>query len=455
MNIVIIGTGYVGLVSGVCFAEIGNNVVCVDNNLQKIEQLKTGTPTIYEDQLEGLLKKNISEGRLTFAAGLSSVIDSADLVFVAVGTPEKDNGETDLSYILGVAKGIAESANKDVYVVIKSTVPVGTKQKVEDEFYKTTSSLDKDIKIFVSSNPEFLREGTSIYDFMNPDRIVIGTDDEVSKSKLEKLYSLFAENAAVTPYILYTSVASAQLIKYASNAFNACKISFINSLAEYCSAVDANIEEVALGMGLDKRIGTAFLKAGIGYGGSCFPKDIASLSHEIEVKTEGKRNKLLDAIEYENGNARWFVSNTLHDLTRDKKIDKNATVAILGLAFKPGTDDVRHAPALDIIEEESYYYKMKLYDPVALHNATVALNSDKYEEVEFYNIEFCNSIEAAVTDADVIVICTEWPEFKNMDLNWIKSLMKGNTIIDGRNIFDRDTISKDFNYYCVGKKHIE
>lgn len=454
MKIVIIGTGYAGLITGVCLAEVGHTVACVDVDKNKIELLNSGTPTIYEDQLEELLKKNISENRISFTTDLPSVIDSAELVFVAVGTPEKDNGETDLKYVLGVAKGIAESANKDVYLVLKSTVPVGTKDKVEKIFYQTAAELNKNIKIFVSSNPEFLREGTSIYDFMNPDRIVIGTNDPESKKRLEELYAVFAEKCANTPCFLYTDVASAQLIKYASNAFNACKISFINSLAEYCSKVDANIEDVALGMGLDKRIGKAFLRAGIGYGGSCFPKDIASLEHEITMTT-GSKNYLLGGIVAENAGARLFPSKVLHKLVRDNDVEKVATVAILGLAFKPGTDDVRHSPALDIIEEESYYFKLKLYDPVASQNAKIALNSDRYEDIQYDNLEFCDNVYDTITGADVLLICTEWPEFRELDLDKVKSLMRGDTIIDGRNIFDRDTISHKFNYYCVGKKHIE
>lgn len=463
MKIVIIGTGYVGLVTGVCFAELGNSVICVDSNPTKIEMLQAGNPPIYEENLEGLLKKNIAEDRISFTRNLASVVNLADLIFIAVGTPSKDNtGETDLSAVLGVTKAIAQDINHDAYVVIKSTAPVGTADKMKEIFYSTTKSLDKNgLNIFVSSNPEFLKEGTAIYDFMHPDRIIIGTEDAESEDRLSELYAPFEENKHVR--VLYTDIASAQIIKYASNAFNATKISFINSISRYCAAVGGNISDIAEGMGLDTRIGRAFLNAGIGYGGSCFPKDIASLKYEISKNAidsgSHDRVELLSAISDENFKAWWWVVELVHNLKKNNKLTNEPTIAILGLAFKPNTDDVRYSPALNIISELSYYSKIKTYDPIATENAKAALcaREDSDESLILNNITFCNSLYDAVTEADVVILCTEWPEFKAigpLTADKIHTLMNGDIFIDGRNALDREQMSQIFDYYCVGKPHI-
>ena len=463
MKIAIVGTGYVGLVTGVCFAELGNFVVCVDNNISKVEMLQTGTPTIYEEGLEDLLKKNVAANRISFTGSLASVVNNADLIFLAVGTPSKDqSGETDISALIGVTKAIAQDINHDAYVVIKSTAPVGTVDKMKDAFYSVTKSLDKDgINIFVSSNPEFLKEGTAIYDFMHPDRIVIGTEDAESEDRLSELYAPFEEDKHVK--VLYTDVASAQIIKYASNAFNATKISFINSISRYCAAVGGDISDVAEGMGLDSRIGRAFLNAGIGYGGSCFPKDIASLKYEISKKSieSGSYDnaELLSSISDENFKAWWWVVELIRSMRINKQIPDNATIAILGLAFKPNTDDVRYSPALNIISELSYYNKIRTFDPIATENARVALaaKEDENESLIMNNITFCDSLYDAVSGADVTVLCTEWPEFKKIEplvANKILTLMKGDIFIDGRNALNREQMSQIFDYYCVGKPHI-
>lgn len=464
MNIVIVGTGYVGLVSGVCFAELGNNVICVDSNSSKISSLQAGTPTIYEENLEEFLKKNILENRISFTRDLSSVVNSADLIFIAVGTPSKDEtGETDLSAVLGVTRAIAEYITHDAYIVLKSTAPVGTVDKMKEAFYSVIKSTDKDkLNIFVSSNPEFLREGTAIYDFMHPDRIIIGTEDAESEDRLSELYSKFEEDKHIP--VLYTDVASAQIIKYASNAFNAAKISFINSISRYAASVGGDISDIAKGMGLDKRIGPQFLNAGIGFGGSCFPKDIASLRYEIGKKSikEGSYDKteLLSSITDENFKAWWWVVELVHKFRNNDMTPKEPTVAVLGLSFKPNTDDVRYSPAINIISELSYYCKIQAYDPVASNNAKLVLfgcDEDDADGPVQDNIKICDSMYEAVTNADIVILCTEWNEFKAigpLTANKMHTLMSGDKFIDGRNALDSEQMSQIFDYYCVGKPHI-
>lgn len=456
MKIVIIGTGYVGLVTGVCFAAVGNEVVCVDNNISKVKQLQEGIPTIYERGLDHFLKKNVFEKRISFTENLGEVVDSADLIFIAVGTPSKgESGETDLSYVLSVTEDIARTINHDAYVVIKSTAPVGTADKMKEKFHSVIKDLGKeDLNIFVSSNPEFLKEGTAIEDFMHPDRIVIGTDDAESKNRLSELYKIFEEDSGVP--VVYTDVASAQLIKYASNAFNACKISFINSLTRYCDTVGADISDVAKGMGLDKRIGRAFLNAGIGYGGSCFPKDVASLKYEISKKTKNDTTGILSGIEDINYKAWHWIVELVESLISQNKVPAKPNVTILGLAFKPDTDDVRYSPAVNIITELSNICNIKTYDQIAMKNAEIALHKKEDEEISpnFDNITYCNYLNDAVTDADIVILCTEWDEFKCILADDIVSLMRGDIFIDGRNALDQKEMSMFFDYYCVGKPHI-
>lgn len=455
MKLAIIGTGYVGLITGVCLANVGHTVYCVDVNEEKINKLSAGIPTIYEANLEILLKSNIEDKHLFFTTSLKDIINDVDLIFVAVGTPENEDGSTDLRYINGTIQGIAEYTAKDVYVVLKSTVPVGTKQKAEKIFNEHRNKLGLfPVNIFISSNPEFLKEGTAIADFQNPDRIVIGTDDLESKNRLDRVYAFWSNNTK----ILHTNVATAQLIKYASNSFNACKISFINSIAEYASKVGADITEVADGMGLDDRIGRHFLNAGIGYGGSCFPKDVSSLKYEILKKTHSTNN-LLDGIEEENSKAMWYPVCLISDIRkRSKKLPKfpnKINIAILGLSFKPNTDDIRHSPGVFIMKQ-LVANNIKLYDPVALENVKryVQEANDIYNKD---NIAYCDNLYDAVTDADIVMLCTEWKEFKDLstdNLKKIKSLMRSDIFIDGRNVFDNKEMSKIFDYYCIGKPKI-
>lgn len=464
MKLVIIGTGYVGLVTGVCLAELGNTVICVDNNATKVAELSAGTPTIYEDKLEELLKKNIFENRISFTRDLDSVVNSADLIFIAVGTPPKDDtGETDTSAILGVTRAIAKSINHDAYVVIKSTTPVGTADLMKEAFTKSLPEDKPNLNIFVSVNPEFLREGTAIYDFMHPDRIVIGTEDAESEDRLSELYAPFEEDKHIP--VLYTDIASAQIIKYASNAFNAAKISFINSISQYAASVGGDISDIATGIGMDKRIGPAFLNAGIGFGGSCFPKDIASLRYEISkasTKNGGSYDKteFLSGITDENFKAWWRIIELVHKMRNENQIPKEPIIAVLGLAFKPNTDDVRCAPAINIISELSYYAKIRTYDPIATQNAKIALmgkDDDDEDGPVTNNITFCDSLYDAITGADVVILCTEWSEFKNigpLTANKMQVLMRGNKFIDGRNALDREQMSQIFDYYCIGKPHI-
>lgn len=453
MKISIIGTGYVGLVTGVCLSSIGHNITCIDIDKTKINSLNQGKSPIYEPGLDKLILSCKLSNNLFFTTDFDTAVDTADLVFIAVGTPQSENGSTDLKYIESCIRGIAKAASHDMYVVIKSTVPVGTAQKMQEVFKEALQDEEnKDLNIFISSNPEFLKEGSAIEDFMNPDRIVIGTNDDESLKRLKEVYKYFEKKNVP---IFYTNVQSAQLIKYAANSFNAAKISFINSLASYCEKTGANIADVADGIGLDKRIGRSFLNAGIGYGGSCFPKDVESLKYEMN-----NSNSMLSAIIEENEKARFWPIKTLYDIFKNTEYpgeegsykfssDDSLHIAILGLAFKPNTDDIRCSVGVKLAEELSKYYTVTIYDPIATDKAYVALKD--------CNVKAFYSINEAVAGADIVIFCTEWDEFKKLnkwELNTIAYIMRGNIIIDGRNIFDQKEMSKKFNYYCVGKQHI-
>lgn len=453
MKISIIGTGYVGLVSGVCLSSIGHTVTCIDIDKNKINLLNLNKSPIYEPGLEKLILSCRLKNNLFFTTDFDAAVNDADLVFIAVGTPQSENGSTDLKYIESCVRGIAKAATHDIYVVIKSTVPVGTAEKMQEVFKEALQDEEnKKISIFISSNPEFLKEGSAIEDFMKPDRIVIGTNDEESLKRLKEVYKYFEKKN--TP-ILYTNVQSAQLIKYASNAFNAAKISFINSLVPYCEKTGADVTAVADGMGLDKRIGRSFLNAGIGYGGSCFPKDVESLKFEME-----NRNSMLSAIIEENDKASLWPVNTLYNIFKDTEYageegsykfssDNTLTIAILGLAFKPNTDDIRCSPGIKLAKNFAKYYNVKVYDPVAQFNSDVALRDT--------GVKSYFSVFKAVEGADIVIFCTEWDEFKKLnvfEINRIAHIMRGNILLDGRNIFNQEKMSKKFNYYCVGKKHI-
>ena len=433
LKIAIIGTGYVGLVSGVCFAEFGFEVTCVDKDISKIKALKRGEIPIYEPGLETILKRNTETNRLFFTSNLDKAVKKSDIVFIAVGTPSRrGDGHADLSFVYGVCEEISRSLDGHTLIVTKSTVPVGTGKKVKEIIKINNPTAEFDI----ASNPEFLREGSAIEDFMRPDRVVVGLETERAKKIMATLYRpLFLLE---TP-IIFTSLESSELIKYASNAFLAVKISYINQMSDLCESVGANIDDIAKGMGLDKRIGSKFLHTGPGYGGSCFPKDTLAL-----VKT-AKDNKtpislVEETLKYNNLRKQGMV-NKIQQVAGDIK---NKNIAILGLAFKPETDDMRESPSIDIINGLS---KLKaniyVYDPAAMSEA---------KQIFSDIVNFSNSAQDCMKDKDILVILTEWNEFRSLDPKSILELMNGNIVIDLRNIFDPKEMSDaNVNYFSLGR----
>ena len=434
MNITIIGTGYVGLVSGICFAEFGFNITCVDKEIKKIQKLQDGKIPIYEPGLEVILKRNIEANRITFTSELESAVRNADIVFIAVGTPSRrGDGHADLSFVFSVAKEIAKAINDYTLVVTKSTVPVGTGNQVKQIIEKANYKAEFDI----ASNPEFLREGSAVEDFMRPDRVVVGVETERAKKMMAALYRpLFLLE---TP-IVYTSLESAELIKYASNAFLAVKISYINQMADLCEKVGANIDDIAKGMGLDKRIGNKFLHTGPGYGGSCFPKDTLAL-----VKTANEYKSEVSIVE------QTIKYNDLRKKQMVKKIQSsvdslsNKNIAILGLSFKPETDDMRESPSIDIINGLlNLNAKIFAYDPEAMNEAK-KIFSDK--------INYLQNTQECISGKDILVVLTEWNEFRALSPLEISKLMKGNIVIDLRNIFDsKSMLDAKLEYIPLGKK---
>lgn len=429
MKVCMIGTGYVGLVTGTCLAEIGHQVICVDNNAEKIAALKKGHIPIYEPGLDPLVEKNAKAGRLSFTTHIAEGVKKSEIIFIGVSTPPKPNGQADLSYVAQVAREVATVMDSYKVIVDKSTVPVKTAEKVAETIKRyNTKQIDFD----VVSNPEFLREGSAVTDFMKPDRIVIGVESKRSEKMMRELF------APIKAPILATNIKSAEIIKHASNSFLALKISFANALANICELAGANIEEVVEGMGYDKRIGRAFLNAGVGYGGSCFPKDVAAfikisedlgydfkLLREVQALNETQKQKFLKKIE----DTLWVV--------------KGKTIGVLGLAFKPNTDDMRNAPSIDIIQHlEQEGARVKAYDPVAIANAKKLLN----------NVEFGKDIYDTAKGCDALVIVTEWDEFRKMDLKKIRKLLTHPILIDGRNLFDPKKMEEEgFVYKSVGR----
>ncbi len=429
MKISIIGTGYVGLVSGTCFAEIGHKVICADNDENKITSLKKLVIPIYEPGLKELVKKNFSKKRLSFTSNLKEAIAKSDIIFIAVGTPSKPNGDADLTGIENVARLVSENLNGYKVIVEKSTVPVQT-----GEWIKHTINIynKKNAKFDVASNPEFLREGKAISDFMHPDRIVLGVESDSAKKMLVELYK------PLKAPIIVTDIKSAEIIKHASNSFLATKISFINAVSRVCDEVGADIAEVARGMGLDKRIGRSFLDAGVGYGGSCFPKDLEAF---IKISEKAGYNfELLKVVKSINDEQK---KNFIKKIEKALWIIKDKTIGVLGISFKPDTDDIRMAPSLDIIrmlQEEGA--KIKAYDPQA---------SDKVKEI-LSNVKFCKGPYEVARDCDCLCFITEWDEFKNLDLVKIKKLLRQPVIIDGRNMFEPNQMKKlGFRYFCIGR----
>ena len=427
----IIGVGYVGLVTGTCLAEVGHDVYGIDSNTEKIEMLKRGEVPIYEPGLNELIKKNMAEGRLSFGTDTAECVKRADIIFICVNTPPKENGQADLRYVELAARNIAQALDGYKIIVDKSTVPVHTGEKVTETIKRTNKEhLDFD----VVSNPEFLREGSAIEDAMHPDRIVIGVTSERAAEAMRELYEPFDAP------IIVTDIKSAEIIKHACNSFLAMKISFINSVAAICELAGANIDEVVQGMSLDARIGGQFLRAGIGYGGSCFPKDVAAFIHIS--KELGYEFDLLKAVQHINTEQRQrFVKKIEETLW----VVGGKTIGVLGLAFKPDTDDMRNAPSIDIIRalhKEGAH--VRAYDPAAMPNAKTLL-----EDVE---VTFCADAYEAADGADALVIVTEWNEFKQLDLERVRTLLAQPIIIDGRNVFDPARMEEiGFIYKSVGR----
>ncbi len=434
MKITIVGTGYVGLVTGVCLSDLGNDVICVDIDKEKVKKLNEGIPTIYEPGLEELLTKNIKENRIRFTDSLKEGVEKSEVIFIAVGTPQSDTGEADMSAVWSVAESIGKYINGYKIVINKSTVPVGSGDKVYEIIKK---NMEGDYKFDVVSNPEFLREGSAISDFMNPDRVVIGANHPAPADKIKRIYE------PLNAPILITDVRSAEIIKYASNAFLSVKISFINEIANLSQIVGANIVDIARGMGLDSRIGDKFLNAGIGFGGSCFPKDTMALySTGKEFGYEFKIVKA--AIDVNKEQRKRFVDIILKHYNNEVS-GKN--FAIWGLAFKPNTDDMREAPSIDIINSLlEKGARIKAYDPVATEEAK-KIFSDK--------IEYGENCYDILQESDALIILTEWNEFKQIDLNRVKESLKEPIIFDGRNIYDIEYMKElGVIYYSIGRKKV-
>ncbi len=433
MKICVIGTGYVGLVAGTCLAEMGNEVICVDKDLKKLEQLSKGIIPIYEPGLEELINANVAESRLTFTDDLKTAVEKSLVCFIAVGTPQGEDGSADLSYVYDVASNIGEYLNGYKVIVDKSTVPVGTAEKVT-EIIKSKTGIEFD----VVSNPEFLKQGAAVDDFLKPDRVVIGSNSQRATEIMQELYSPFLRTG--NPVIIM-DVKSAEMTKYAANSFLAVKISYANEIANICEKVGADAEMVRIGMCSDTRIGSQFLFAGLGYGGSCFPKDVKAMIKT--AKLNGCSSSLLEAADETNKNQRILFINKILD--RYQGDIEGKTFAVWGLAFKPKTNDMREAPSITIINELlKRGAKIKAYDPKAFDLAQTIFGD---------RIEYSKSAYDALYGADAMLLLTEWNEFRRPNFDKIKSLMKHHVIFDGRNQYDVKRITdKGFEYYCIGKK---
>ncbi|MBP9676418.1 MAG: UDP-glucose/GDP-mannose dehydrogenase family protein [Anaerolineaceae bacterium] len=432
-KICVIGTGYVGLVTGTCFADLGNEVVCLDIDPDRISNLKAGLMPIYEPGLEELVKQNVAAERLVFTTDYASALDAAEYAFIAVGTPSGSDGEADLKYVRSAAEAIADHAQKEIVVINKSTVPVGTGDWVANVISRRRNG--KPLKFSVVSNPEFLREGSAINDFMNPDRVLLGSEDVQAALKVGQLYQ------PLRCTIMTTDLRTAEMIKYASNAFLATRISFINEIANICDELGADVREVARGMGLDKRIGPQFLDAGLGWGGSCFPKDVKALEHMAVL--HGTQPQLLQAVMEINRNQRrravMKLRKTLGSLSEK-------TIGVLGIAFKPNTDDIREAAAIEIIHlMQNEGAHVRAYDPQAMDNAANI----------FKNVTLCETPYQVAENADALILATEWNEFKQLDFKKLRSLMKQSVILDGRNLWDPETLrALGFTYIGIGRGNL-
>lgn len=435
MNIAIIGTGYVGLVSGACFAEMGVNVTCVDVDKQKIDNLANGIVPIYEPNLTDMVIKNHSAGRLHFSTDLKSCLSDVEVVFCAVGTPPDEDGAADLRYVLDVARTVGQNIDKYILFVTKSTVPVGTARKVKAVIAEELSRRDVDVEFDVASNPEFLKEGAAIKDFMSPDRIVVGTESQRARQIMDKLYKPFTLNHY---RMIYTDIPSAEMIKYASNAMLATRISFMNEIANLCDLVGADVNMVRQGIGSDSRIGNKFLYPGCGYGGSCFPKDVKALIRT--ASGNGYVMSILQAVENVNNRQKSILFDKLC-LVFDGDI-KDKTIAVWGLAFKPETDDMREAPSLVVIDKLlTAGCSVKVYDPIAMDECRRRIGN---------SVMYADNMYDAAEGADAILLITEWKEFRMPSWSRVRQIMKTPVIIDGRNIYDKNEMSENGFVY----KHI-
>lgn len=437
MNIAIVGTGYVGLVSGTCFAEMGAHVTCVDVDAQKIQKLKDGIMPIYEPGLEELVKRNVEYGRLQFTTDLTEVLDDVEVVFSAVGTPPDEDGSADLKYVLAVARQFGQNIHKYTILVTKSTVPVGTAQKVKAAIQDELKKRGVDVPFDVASNPEFLKEGAAIKDFMSPDRVVVGTESEKAKEVMTRLYKPFLINNF---RVIFMDIPSAEMTKYAANAMLATRISFMNDIANLCERVGANVDSVRKGIGTDTRIGSKFLYAGCGYGGSCFPKDVKALVHT--GLDNDYHMEVIEAVERVNEKQKSIIYDKIIKAVGDVR---GKTIAIIGLAFKPETDDMREAPALVVIDKLlKAGASVRVFDPVAMDECKRRIGDA---------VTYCKNMYDASDGADVFALMTEWRQFRMPSWNVIKKVMSGNTIVDGRNIYDRTELEElGFVYTRIGEK---
>lgn len=429
MRIAVVGCGYVGLVSGACFASLGNQVTCVDIDAKKIAALKKGRPPIYEPGLAELVRENLKKKLLSFTTDLKAAVRKSDVIFIAVGTPPRPNGEADLSFVENVAQTVAQEIRSYKLVVEKSTVPVQTGERIRQTL---AHHARKGVSFDVASNPEFLREGTAVQDFMNPDRIILGVESKRAEAILSDLYK------PLKCPIVVTDLKSAEIIKHASNSFLATKISFINAISNICDASGADVEKVAYGMGLDRRIGKSFLSAGIGFGGFCFPKDLAAFIRISEKL--GYDFELLRAVERINQDQKKIFLKKIEEAIWNIN---SKTIGVLGLAFKPNTDDMRFAPSIDIIAAlQSHGAKVKAFDPHAMGKAK-----------EFFkNVTYCRDSYSVCKGSDCLVVLTEWDEFKELDLQRVKRLLNAPVVVDGRNLYDPKKMKAlGFRYFSMGR----
>lgn len=441
MKVAVAGTGYVGLVTGVALAHIGHNVTCVDVDKDKVEKMKKGISPIYEKDLEELMSKN--KDRLDYTLDYKSAYKDADVIIIGVGTPEREDGSANLDYVHSVCDQIAESLEKDCVVVLKSTVPIGTNDEIEKNL---NAKVKEGVKVYIASNPEFLAQGTAVRDTLYASRIVVGTEDDFAANVMQKMYEPLTKEPYNVPY-LNTSRRSAEMIKYASNDFLALKISYINEIANLCKKLGANIEEVTKGMAYDSRIGSKFLKAGIGYGGSCFPKDTKALHWLGQI--EGVELETIQACISVNKKQKLVL---FHELTKDFKGSlEGKTIAVLGLTFKPGTDDLRDAPSIDNISMLlDYGANVKAYDPISTENFKKKISFKLADDGVKGTISFFDNIDETIKDAEAVMIMTEWPEIVNYDVKKYKQFMKSPRVYDGRNCYKLED-TKDIIYSSIGR----